>query len=288
MAAIDEALAVPAFAGLRRAQAPLREDIETAVLGVHGKDHWAQVAAAAADAAHLPKTFGRDTVMSEGTFEAARRAVGAGLLAVDRVMDKASGVKNAFCQIRPPGHHAERASIMGFCFFNNIAIAARYARDAYGVERVAIVDFDVHHGNGTQQIFYEDKNTFYGSTHQMPLFPGTGAVTETGVGNIVNAPLSAGDGGAHFKDAMSERILPALDSFHPDLILVSAGFDAHEGDPLAGLRLQDENFTWVTLKLMESAQKHCGGRIVSFLEGGYRLDALASSSAAHVHALMSA
>ncbi len=288
MTAIDAVLAAPAFAELRRAQAPLREDCEAAVLRVHGKDHWAQIAAAANDPTHLPKTFGHDTVMSEGTFEAARRAVGAGLLAIDHVMDRTSGVKNAFCQVRPPGHHAEQNRIMGFCFFNNVAIATAYARAAHEVERVAIVDFDVHHGNGTQQIFYEDRNTFYGSTHQMPLFPGTGAVTETGMGNIFNAPLSADDGGARFKEAMGERILSALDAFRPELILISAGFDAHEGDPLASLKLQDEDFAWITLKLMEAAQKHCGGRIVSFLEGGYRLDTLASAASAHVGALMQA
>lgn len=288
MAAIDQALSAPSFAALRHEEAPLRDDIEAAILRVHDEAHLAQITAAAADTAHLPHIFNRDTAMSAGSFEAARRAVGAGLLAVDEVMDETSGVKNVFCQVRPPGHHAERDRIMGFCFFDNVAIAAAHARAKCGAERVAIVDFDVHHGNGTQQIFYEDRNTFYGSTHQMPLFPGTGAVTETGAGNIVNAPLRAGDGAELFREAMTERVLPALDSFRPDLILISAGFDAHEGDLLAGLKLREEDFTWITLKLMEAAQKHCSGRLVSFLEGGYRLDTLASSAAVHVKALMEA
>jgi acetoin utilization deacetylase AcuC-like enzyme len=175
---------------------------------------------------------------------------------------------------------------VGFCLFDNIAIAAAYARAKHGVERVAIVDFDVHHGNGTQQIFYSDSNTFYGSTHQMPLFPGTGAATETGVGNIVNAPLRAGDDGTRFREAMTARILPALDAFRPDFIFVSAGFDAHLGDPLAGLQLLEPDFEWITEKLIDAAQKHCNGRLVSFLEGGYRLPALADSAAAHVRVLM--
>ena len=285
MTAIDAALAMPDFAGLRREPAPLRDDVETAILRVHSLAHLDRVKIAAG-AKDLPIFFDQDTVMSAGTWEAARRAVGAGLLAVDRVMDKRSGVTNAFCQVRPPGHHAEVERMMGFCLFNNLAIAARHARAAHGVARIAIVDFDVHHGNGTQQAFWSDKDTFYGSTHQMPLFPGTGAVTETGVGNIVNAPLRAGDGGEAFRAAWTGRILPALDAFRPDLILVSAGFDAHARDPLAGLMLAEADFSWITLKLVDVAHKHCGGRIVSMLEGGYALKALAASTAAHVGALM--
>ncbi|PNG27133.1 histone deacetylase family protein [Methylocella silvestris] len=284
--AIDAALKDPAFSALRREAAPLRDDIETAILRAHSASHLARFKAAATDAGNLPYSFDGDTAISAGSFEAAYRAVGAGLFAVDLVMDPKSRVANAFCEVRPPGHHAERERIMGFCLFNNIAIAALYARARHGAERVAIIDFDVHHGNGTQQIFWEDSAVLFGSTHQMPLFPYSGAVTETGVDNIVNAPLRAGDGGAEFKEAMETRILPALHAFRPDLILISAGFDAHRGDPLARLRLDDEDFAWITLKLIEAAQKHCGGRIVSFLEGGYGLHALATSTAAHVGALM--
>jgi len=286
MKVIDAALSDQAFSALRRESAPLRDDIEAAILRVHSAEHLNRIAAAAADMEHLPYFFDRDTMISAGSWEAVRRAAGGGLLAVDRVMDSMSGIANAFCQVRPPGHHAERDRIVGFCLFDNIAIAAAYARAKHGVERVAIVDFDVHHGNGTQQIFYSDSNTFYGSTHQMPLFPGTGAATETGVGNIVNAPLRAGDDGTHFREAMTARILPALDAFRPDFIFVSAGFDAHLGDPLAGLQLLEPDFEWITEKLIDAAQKHCNGRLVSFLEGGYRLPALADSAAAHVRVLM--
>ncbi len=286
MTAIDAALSDAAFAALRREPAPLRGDIEAAILRVHGAEHLARIAAAAADTENLPYFFDRETMISAGSWEALRRAVGAALLAVDRVMDPASGIANAFCQIRPPGHHAERDRIKGFCLFNNIAIAAAYARAKHGIERAALIDFDVHHGNGTQQIFYSDRAVFYGSTHQMPLFPGTGAATETGVGNIVNAPLRAGDDGTRFREAMTQRILPALDAFRPEFIFISAGFDAHVDDPLAGLRLIESDFEWITQKLVEAAQKHCNGRLVSFLEGGYRLPALARSAATHVQALM--
>lgn len=177
---------------------------------------------------------------------------------------------------------------MGFCLFNTVAIAALHARAAHGAERVAVVDFDVHHGNGTQAAFWSDRDLFYGSTHQMPLFPGTGALGETGVGNIFNAPLSPGDGGETFKDAYLTRVLPALHDFAPDLLLISAGFDAHRDDPLAQIQLVEADFTWVTEKLLEVADKHAGGRVVSTLEGGYDLRALGRSTAAHVRALMQA
>ncbi len=286
MRAIDEALSAAAFAGLKREQAPLRDDIEPQILRAHSPAHLERVRAASAKLGETPIYLDGDTVMSAGSFEAALRAVGAGLRAVDAVMDPRSGVTNAFCQVRPPGHHAEHQRIMGFCFFSNVAIAALYARAVYGAERVAVIDFDVHHGNGTQEIFWRDKNLFYASTHQMPLFPGTGALSECGVGNIWNAPLRAGDGGAQFRDAMETRVLPALHNFSPDLMLISAGFDAHAGDPLADLRLLEPDFDWMTKKLVEAAHRHCQGRIISSLEGGYLLTALARSTAAHVAALM--
>jgi acetoin utilization deacetylase AcuC-like enzyme len=212
------------------------------------------------------------------------RAVGAATAAVDAVFR--AEADNAFCALRPPGHHAETRRAMGFCFFNQAAVAAHYARHAYDAERVAVVDFDVHHGNGTQDIFWSDADMFYGSTHQMPLYPGTGSVQETGAGNIFNAPLRAGDGSEPFREAMNSVILPALDAFGPDLVVISAGFDAHHRDPLGSLQLTEEDFAWVTLKLMEAAEIHCGGRVVSVLEGGYDLQGLSASAGIHVQALM--
>jgi acetoin utilization deacetylase AcuC-like enzyme len=286
MRAIDAELAGPDFDRLRREEAPLRDDLEDRILKAHSELHFDRVKVAAAHPEDLPMYFDQDTGMSSGTWEAARRAVGAGLRAVDAVMDPDSGIVNAFCQVRPPGHHAEHDNIMGFCIFNNVAIAALYARAKHGAERIAVVDFDVHHGNGTQDIFWSDKNLFYGSTHQMPLYPGTGAMSERGAGNIWNAPLRPGDDGAPFRDAIETRILPALRDFGPDMIFISAGFDAHADDPLAALRLVEADFQWVTMKIVETAHALCGGRIVSFLEGGYALDALGRSTAAHVKALM--
>ncbi|MEO0618582.1 MAG: histone deacetylase family protein, partial [Pseudomonadota bacterium] len=203
-----------------------------------------------------------DTAMVPGTWEAARRAVGAGLTAVDKVMSDEAG--NAFCAVRPCGHHAERSRAMGFCLFANVAIAALYARATYDVERVAVVDFDVHHGNGTQDVFWSDKNMFLASTHQMPLFPGTGARSEDGEsGNICNAPLNPGSDGRIFKEAFRDAVLPALNNFEPDLILISAGFDAHRNDPLASINLVEDDFAWATSQLAEVADNRCGGRIVS-------------------------
>ncbi|UMY18803.1 histone deacetylase family protein [Methylobacterium organophilum] len=285
MRAIDEALAGPDFTGLRREEAPLRDDAEAAILRAHARAHLDRVRAAAASASAGPVHLDADTVVSAGAWEAALRAVGAGLRAVDAVLDRGSGVANAFCQVRPPGHHAERERAMGFCLFNATAIAALHAKATHGAERVAVVDFDVHHGNGTQAIFWSTPNLFYGSTHRMPWFPGTGAASETGVGNVWNAPLAEGDGSKTFRAAWTGRILPALDAFRPDLVLVSAGFDAHEGDPLGGLQLGEDDFAWVTSQIAEVAHRRCGGRIVSMLEGGYVLDALARSTAAHVRAL---
>jgi acetoin utilization deacetylase AcuC-like enzyme len=198
-------------------------------------------------------------------------------------------VDNAFVAMRPPGHHAERATPMGFCFFNQAAIAARHAQAVHGAERVAIIDFDVHHGNGSQDIFWADRSVMYASTHQMPLYPGTGARNERGDHDtIVNAPLRPGDGGERFREAFQTTILPRLDAFAPDLVIVSAGFDAHRRDPLANLMLVEDDFAWATGKLMEVAQKHAKGRLVSVLEGGYDLEGLAYSVAAHVLTLMGA
>ncbi len=226
-----------------------------------------------------------DTVLSPGSWDAALRGVGAVTDAVEKVVDRK--FTNAFVATRPPGHHAEAHRAMGFCIFNTAAIGAIYAREKLGLDRVAIVDFDVHHGNGTQDIFWEQKDLFYASTHQMPLYPGTGAYTETGVGNIFNAPLSPGADGVDFREAMNEVVLPALDAFQPDLIIVSAGFDAHIRDPLANINLVEDDFVWITGKLLDTADRHAGGRLVSVLEGGYDLEALGSSVGEHVSALMS-
>lgn len=226
-----------------------------------------------------------DTIMSPGTLAAALHGVGAAVHAVDEVMSRRA--TNAFSAMRPPGHHAESDKAMGFCFFNNAAIAARHAQRAHGAERVAIVDWDVHHGNGTQEIFWGDASVLYASTHEMPLYPGTGAPSERGEhGTIVNAPLRAGDGTDVFRDAFESAILPRLAAFAPDLVIISAGFDAHWRDPLANINLKEADFAWATQKLMEIADRHADGRLVSILEGGYDLEGLSKSTAAHVMALM--
>ena len=226
-----------------------------------------------------------DTSMSPGSFEAALRAAGGGVYAVDEVM--AGRVSNAFVATRPPGHHTETARPMGFCLFNNAAIAARYAQKRYGIDRAAVVDFDVHHGNGSQDIFWSDQTVMYCSTHQMPLYPGTGARSERGEHDtVVNAPLSPGDGGAKFREAFESVILPRLREFRAELIVISAGFDAHQRDPLANLNLVEADFLWATQKIMEVAQASANGRVVSMLEGGYDLEGLSNSAAAHVSALM--
>ncbi|MGO9547843.1 MAG: histone deacetylase family protein [Rhodomicrobium sp.] len=230
---------------------------------------------------------GGDTMMSPGTWEAALRAAGAGIQAVDEVMQGLAS--NAFCKVRPPGHHAEIERANGFCLFNNAAVAAFHAKAAHGAERVVVVDFDVHHGNGTQAIFWSHPSLMYASTHQMPLFPGTGSLTERGeTGNIVNAPLRAGDGSQEFREAYESVILPALRRHAPDLIVVSAGFDGHRSDPLANINLVEEDYAWVTRKLLEVARERCGGRLVSMLEGGYDLTSLSRSVAVHVQALLEA
>ncbi len=278
--AINQILAAPHFKEAKRTEAPLGREED--ILRAHTMDHLRYLRSMSPE--HDMEFLDPDTVMSPGSLEAALRAVGAATAAVDAVFRGESD--NAFCAMRPPGHHAESKRAMGFCLLNQAAIAAHYARARYDAERVAVVDFDVHHGNGTQEIFWSEPDLFYGSTHQMPLYPGTGDANETGVGNIFNAPLRAGDGGPQFREAMRSIILPALDAFAPDLVIISAGFDAHHADPLGSLQLTEEDFVWATLELMSAADAHASGRVVSVLEGGYDLQGLAASAGAHVQALM--
>ncbi|TXH34506.1 MAG: histone deacetylase family protein [Rhodospirillaceae bacterium] len=278
LAALDR----PEFAALQRIEAPLAS--RAAIARVHGADYVEAVLGAIPDEDYA--MLDGDTIVSPGSGQAALRAAGATMAAVDAVA--AGQVRNAFCAIRPPGHHAEATRAMGFCLFNNIAIAAAHARATHGWGRVAVVDFDVHHGNGTQHMFEADPSLFFASTHQMPLYPGTGAVQETGCGNICNAPLPPGAGSAEFRAAMSDIVLPTVEAFRPDLLLISAGFDAHRADPLANLAFEAEDFAWATQELMALADRCCQGRVVSTLEGGYDLKALAESAAAHVAALMAA
>ena len=241
--------------------------------------------------AAIPETGRRhldpDTVVSPASGAAALRGAGAVVAAVDAIMTERD-VGNAFCAVRPPGHHAERARSMGFCLFNNVAVGALHARARHGLRRPAVIDFDVHHGNGTQHMFENDEDLFYASSHQAPFYPGTGAKSETGAGNIVNAPLAAGAGSVEFRAAYENDILPALRAFDPDILFVSAGFDGHADDPLAQLRLTEDDYRWITRELLAIAQERCGGRVVSALEGGYDLGALARSTEAHVLELMNA
>jgi acetoin utilization deacetylase AcuC-like enzyme len=288
MRAIDKALEHEIFGRLKREEAPLRPDVEEAIALAHPQGYIDWVKGQRPAEGDEPVRLDPDTVLSPKSWEPALRAVGAGLAAVDKVMDKSSGIANAFAQVRPCGHHAETERAMGFCIFSNIAIAGLYARKKYGCDRIAVVDFDVHHGNGTQDIFWSDKNLYFASTHQMPLYPGTGALSETGVGNVGNAPLRPGDGGDPFKEAFNARILPSLRNFSPDIVFISAGFDAHKDDPLANLQLVEPDFAWATYKIAEVAAKHAEGRLVSMLEGGYNLAALARSVGVHVKALMEA
>lgn len=230
------------------------------------------------------------TLGSPGTYEAALMAAGAVLTAVDAVMG--GSAVNAFCAVRPPGHHAERDRALGFCFFNNIAIGAKYLQRRHGIGRVAIIDWDVHHGNGTQQAFYDDPSVLYFSVHQFPLYPQSGRACEQGIGSgkgfTVNCPLAAGSTDSDYRRVFQNDLIPALDRFQPEFILISAGFDAHRDDPLAGMALTEEGFGDLTRLVMQSAAQHCGKRLVSILEGGYDLNALAASVAAHVEALIDA
>ena len=279
LAAVLEALDDPRFASIARIEAPAatREQLAR----VHARALIEDVLDEPVDSGW--RRLDPDTVMSSASADAALRAAGAVCAAVDAVIGGAH--KRAFCAVRPPGHHATRDTAMGFCLFNSVAIGAAHAIAAHGLTRIAIVDFDVHHGNGTQDIFWSDPRVLYASSHQSPLYPGTGARTETGAGNIVNAPLRPGSGSAEFRHAYEEIVLPALEQFAPELVLISAGFDAHKLDPLANLNLVADDYAWITGRLVDLAEQHGRGRVVSSLEGGYSLTALRESTAAHLSAL---
>jgi acetoin utilization deacetylase AcuC-like enzyme len=279
--AVLEALDAPEFARLDRREAP--EASLDDIARVHPRGFVERMLAAVPASGHAG--IDADTILSPASGRAALHAAGAVVAAVDAVV--AGEANNAFCAVRPPGHHAEPLRAMGFCLFNNVAIGALRAREVHGLNRVAVVDFDVHHGNGTQACFYDDSSLFYASTHQFPLYPGTGAASETGVGNIVNVPLPPMAGSRQFRLGFSRDILPALDAFRPEMVLISAGFDAHRSDPLAQLLLDEADYSWVTEELVAIARRHAGGRMVATLEGGYDLAALGASAAAHVRVLMS-
>ena len=283
LSSVLAALDGEAFSALERREAPLASQEQIA--RVHDPRYVEAVLAAIPEQGR--RGLDADTVASPGSGEAALRAAGAVCAAVDAVMAGEAG--NGFCAVRPPGHHAEPAQAMGFCLFNSVAVGALHARAVHGAERIAVVDFDVHHGNGTQAMFWNDPALFFGSTHQMPLYPGSGAAAEHGAhGNIVNAPLSPMAGSEAFRAAMSAHILPALAAFDPDFVLISAGFDAHVQDPLASLCFEDADYAWATTEVLNVAARCADGRVVSTLEGGYHLEALGRSCAAHVGALMAA
>ena len=278
--AVETALASSDFASAARVQAPLADDAP--ILRAHPAAYVEKIVSSEPEQGWA--SLDPDTHMSPGSVRAARFAAGANVKAVDMVMG--GDAKSAFCFVRPPGHHAEKATAMGFCLFANAAIAALHAIEAHGAKKVVIADFDVHHGNGSQDIFWSDPRVVVATSQQHPLWPGTGLEHETGAGNIFNAPLPPHTGGDGFRRAWEDRLLPAIDDHAPDLIVISAGFDAHRDDPLANLNLLEPDFEWITGRLCDLADKHCGGRVVSTLEGGYDLDALASSTAAHCKVLM--
>jgi acetoin utilization deacetylase AcuC-like enzyme len=265
-----------------RREAPLAD--RTALIRVHPERYIEALEPAFEEARSARVRLDPDTYISAGSREATYRAAGACVAAVDAVLGGEDDM--AFCAVRPPGHHAEPIAPMGFCIFNNVAVAALHALEAHNLARVAVVDFDVHHGNGTQTMAEREPRLMFASTHQAPLYPGTGDADETGIaGNVVNAPLPAGAGSAEWRHAMEARVLPALDAFAPQLILVSAGFDAHKADPLAQMELETEDFAWAARELRALALQHCQGKLVSTLEGGYDLAALAGSAAAYLAAL---
>ncbi len=280
---LNIALEHPNFERLVRKQAPQAN--EDAVLLAHPEEHLLSVMR------QIPEEDGEinrveaDTYVSPKSLQAALTGIGAAMVAVDDVFKGAAD--NVFVASRPPGHHAETAKAMGFCLFNNAAIAARHAQKVHGAERVAIIDWDVHHGNGTQDIFWNDTSVLFCSTHQMPLYPWSGDKNETGVkNNVVNAPLSPNTGSEYFREAFKSRVLPAIADFSPDLIIISAGFDAHHRDPLAQINLVGEDFDWATGRLLEMADKYASNRVVSLLEGGYDLEGLAESAAMHILRMM--
>lgn len=280
--AVLKALKTPEFESLQWREAPMgtREQ----VLLVHEEDFVSEVEAAVPRQGTMPLDGG-DTVLSPGSLEAVMRCVGAACAGVDAVLAKE--VRNVFCAMRPCGHHATPNRAMGFCIYNQAAVAAAYAYEQHKLQRVAVIDFDVHHGNGTQDAFYDRPEIFYASSHQAPLYPGTGSKDETGASNnICNVPLPPGCNSETFRERVAAEMLPALRAFNPELIIISAGFDAHTLDPLAGLNLVEDDYRWITEELMKIADETCDGRIVSILEGGYSLEGLANSTATHVRTLM--
>jgi len=250
---------------------------------VHPAEFWADIITKEPERGIAP--IDTDTFLSNGTIDATLRASGGLCYAIDQILDDKA--LRAFCAVRPPGHHSEPETAMGFCLLNHVAIGALHALERPAIRRVAIIDFDVHHGNGTQAVFEENPDVLFVSSHQIPLYPGTGNIDETGCGNILNLPLAAGDGSRQFREVWSKLGLPAVHSFEPDLVLVSAGFDAHQRDPLAQIELQDADYHWITGQICDLATDSCNGRVASILEGGYDLRALATAGRAHVKALAS-
>jgi acetoin utilization deacetylase AcuC-like enzyme len=279
--AVLAALEGEEFAHLLRDEAPQAQDAQ--LLRAHPREHLDKLRSLVPQSGH--HNIDPDTLMSPGTYEAALRSAGAGCAGVDAVMS--GQVTNVFCAVRPPGHHAEKDGAMGFCFFNNAAVAALHARDAHGVGKVAVIDFDVHHGNGTQHILWDEPGMFYASTHQEHAYPNTGFPEEKGgQGRMLNVPLPAGSGSDDFRMAYSDIVLPRMYEFRPELIIISAGFDAHAADPMAHLRVTTGDFGWVTRQIMDIAREIAADRVVSLMEGGYDLGALAAAAREHVRALM--